>query len=170
MNEQLARALAGANQIYAERRVELEEARKQADALAARIAEAQGRQRSITTSRIEGEGTQAEAAEFAALAGDIQVLGEMHQEAQGKLLPLGQAVSAAEANVMRQAQAWERHQQEEVFKALATRTAEIEALLINSVRALHESGKAMSGHQLVTQSWRPTQDLEKLFRLHVLPA
>lgn len=170
MNEQLARALASANQIAAERRAELEEARKQADALDARITEARGRQQAITRTRLEGEGTPEEAAEFSALAGDIQLLTELHQEAKAKLLPLGQAMSAAEANVHRQTEAWGRHQEEEAFKALSIRTAEIEALLIKAVRAQHEAGKAMAGHQLVTQSWRPTQDLEKLFRLHVLPA
>lgn len=169
MNEQLARALATANQTLAERRAELEEARKHADTLAARIADAQARQQAITRTRLEGEGTPEEAAEFSALAGDIQLLTELHQDAKAKLLPLGQAMSAAEANVHRQTEAWVRHQEEEAFKALSTRTAEIEALLIKAVRAQHEAGKAMAGHQLVTNSWRPTAELDQLFRNGVLP-
>lgn len=168
MNEQLARNVAAAKQHADEARANLDLAREQADAIATRISDKRARQAAITQARLEGESTADEAAEFVALTGDLEALTEMHQEATAKLQPLGQALAAAEANVSRQNQAWERHQAEEAYKALQARTAEIEALLIRAVAAQHRAGKQL-GHQLVSQSWQATRNLERLTRLNIVP-
>lgn len=140
-----------------------------ADKLAAKIANARARQQAITNARLEGEGTEAEAAEFAALSGDIEVLTGMHEEASTALQPLGRAALAANNDVLALNQALDRATAEATYQAIAARTAEIEALLCKAIASQFEAGQAIGRGPLISNSWRMTSDLDRIVRVNALP-
>lgn len=147
----------------------LEEAQAKADALASKIANARARQQAITTARIEGEGTEAEASEYAALAGDIEVLTDMHDEASNALQPLGRAALAANNDALTLTQSLERATAEAKYQAIAARTAEIEALLCKAIASQFEAGQAIGRGPLISNSWRITAGLDRIVRVNALP-
>lgn len=168
INETAAR-LASAKLRTAEADDALAVATDRADKLAAKIANARARQQAITTARLEGESTEAEAAEFSSLAGDIEMLTTMHEEASQVLQPLGRAALDAKNEVLMLTQALERATAEEKYRAVAARTAEIEALLCKSIAAQFAAGKALGRGALISQSWRITSDLDRIVRVNALP-
>lgn len=147
----------------------LNTAQNKADALASKVANARARQQAITNARLEGEGTEAEAAEFAALAGDIAMLTTMHNEATEALQPLGRAALAAGNDVLMLTQAFERATAEEKYQAIAARTAEIEALLCKAIASQFEAGQAIGRGPLISNSWRMSIGLDRIVRVNALP-
>lgn len=147
----------------------LEEAQAKADALASKIANARARQQAITTARLEGEGTDGEAAEFVALGGDIEVLTGMHEEASAALQSLGRTALAANNDVLTLTQSLERAAAEAKYQAIAARTAEIEALLCKSIALQFEAGQAIGRGPLISNSWRMTASLDRIVRVNALP-
>ncbi len=168
INESAAR-LATAKLRAEEANESLNTAQNRADALASKVANARARQQAITNARLEGEGTEEEAAEFAALSGDIAMLTAMHNEATEALQPLGRASLAASNDVLMLSQSLERVTAETKFQSIAARTAEIEALLCKSIAAQFEAGKALGRGVLISQSWRMTHDLDRIVRVNALP-
>lgn len=168
LNENAAR-LAAAKLRVAEATEALNDAQERANKLAAKIANARARQQAITRARLEGESSADEAAEFASLNGDIELLTTMHEEATEALQPLGRAVHAAQNDALTLGHSFERASAEAAFNAIATRTAEIEALLCKSIAAQFEAGKAIGRGALVSQSWRMGSDLDRIVRVNALP-
>lgn len=168
VNETAAR-LASAKLRAEEATDALNEAQNRADALASKVANARARQQAITNARLEGEGTEAETAEFAALSGDIEMLTGMHNEATESLQPLGRAALAAGNDVLMLTQALERVTAEEKYQAIAARTAEIEALLCKAITLQFEAGQAIGRGPLISNSWRMTSGLDRIVRVNALP-
>lgn len=82
--DQLIEAVAAARLALEEAAANHTEANSRAATLLARIDQCQERQQGITRRRLDGQGTQDEANEWAALNGDLAVLRELHQQAQIK--------------------------------------------------------------------------------------
>lgn len=144
-------------------------AQEKANALASKIANARARQQAITVARLEGEGTEAEATEFVALTGDIELLTSMHEDANNSLQPLGRVALAANNDVLALTQSLDRANAEATYQAIAARTAEIEALLCKAIASQFAAGQAIGRGPLISNSWRMTAGLDRIVRVNALP-
>lgn len=132
-----------------------------------RITECQRHQREITQQRLEGEANHADAAEFTALAGDIETLA-------GMLIKARQDADALRPDEARNqlAHAMRQHDKDVAMAemdALMQKAAQLDAALCRCVGAMHQIGRAKFQHVAVSQSWRPSTELDRCLRLGVPP-
>lgn len=131
-----------------------------------RITACQQRQRAITAARLEGEGSPQEAAEFVALSGDIETL-------SGMLTAARQEAAAAQphaqrANLAEAERQIAKHQAEVELDAVRAKAAEIEALFLRSIAAVHAAAKR-SGHVRLGDVWQPSSPLVQLIHFGRAP-
>lgn len=161
------------SQAIAAARLKLEEAeQRQQEAQAKlqkiehRLAECRQRQQEITAARLDGTATPDSAAEFGALAADISALEKMGATAQAEAALIStdkeRNTLAELENMMR------RNQDQELFTALAAKVTEIELLLCKAIAAAHQAGRRI-GHHSLSQSWKPSNALDRAIRLGVSP-
>ncbi len=112
----------------------------EADRLRQLADDARARQTAITTRRLAGSSTEAEASEYAALVGDIEVLNQLHAEAQALADSL--APHEARAAVRQAERDLEECAGQIQHDTLMARCREIEAAFVNCLREAHRSGKA----------------------------
>lgn len=134
-----------------------------------RIAACRARQQQITAARLEGEATTADAAEFAALVGDVETLTGMLAGAQTEAVATTSACDEALRRLAYVEQQAARALAEAEFAALAQKSAELDAALCKIIGHMHAIGKGMLGHVSLTQTWRPSSDLDRALRLNVCP-
>ncbi|MDP2786190.1 MAG: hypothetical protein Q8O38_16600 [Sulfurimicrobium sp.] len=134
-------------------------------AVRGRIAESQKRQAEITGKRLDGTATEADTAEFAALAGDVAAL-------QAMLIAAEQSTVAADPreaqDALRAAENMHQREQDELaFNLLTEQAAKLEDALLRCVTDLHGIGRKLGRVSLV-MSWRPTQRLARAVSQGVL--
>ncbi len=129
-----------------------------AQAIRARIAAAQARQSEITLLRLAGSTSEADAAEYSVLGGDIGGL-------QSMLISAEQAVVASHPEQaqtrLRAAEAEHAREQNELaFDLLAAQAAKLEEALLSCVADLYAIGSKTKGPSLC-MSWRPSVKLAR---------
>lgn len=132
-----------------------------------RISDSRRRQREITATRLEGESSPAEAAEFAALAGDLETLASMLTKAR-------QEADALRPDDARNRLAYaQQHADRELAQAemdaLSQKAAQLDAALCRCVGMIHFIGRQRFQHVALSQSWRPSAALDRALRLGVPP-
>ncbi|MBL8408350.1 MAG: hypothetical protein JNJ81_11175 [Candidatus Accumulibacter sp.] len=125
-----------------------------------RIAETTTRREAITSARLAGKSTPAEASEQSALGEDLTALQRLHGAAQVDADALQPAVEAARSALASAEGQWSHHQAEVAYNALLARTREHEAALLAVVEATLDAGKKL-GHVRPRQSWMPTDRLSR---------
>lgn len=153
--------LATAQRIHAEAQASHLAAAEKAGAIQSRIAAAQLRQSEITTARINGTSSPAEAAEFAALGGDVEALQKMLTAAQAASASLLADHHAAADNLRIVEQQHAIEQTRATFDALKSRAEMLEAAFCGCVAELHGHGQKLGNVSLV-MSFRPTQRLANI--------
>lgn len=139
-----------------------------AQAIADRLAAVKARMAEITAARVSGNATDQEAAEYAALAGDSELLAKMHAEALAAAKLAGDTVHEAYIWYTDAQNAHNREQAAIEFEALKAKTAEIEAVFIRAIAATAAAGRAI-GHHTLSQSWTPGHDLHRAISFGVAP-
>lgn len=134
-------------------------AAEKSTAIQTRIADAKLRQSEITTARVNGTSSPAEAAEFAALGGDVGLLEKMLAEAQTSSASLLAAQHIA-ADHLRMVQGqFDTAQAQLAFDALTGKAQLLEDTLINCIKELHTQGRNLGRGPSLTMSWRPSRTL-----------
>lgn len=134
----------------------------------ARLADIAKRTQAISQRRINGQSNEQEAAEFAALKGDSDLLEKMLAEAKKKTkLASDQAVGSY--HWYQDAKTAHQREQDHVqYQALLTATEEIEQMYLRAIGQLAKAGKRI-GHHTLSQSWRPSDTMHRAFNLGVAP-
>lgn len=131
-----------------------------------RIAVARAKQVEITNKRVNGTATDADTAEFGALAADIDLLDSMLSEAQAAASTKS---PEHERNLLSQAETMhQRAADKQKFEALQQTSQRLDAALCDAIRQTHEFGKRL-GHVSLTQSWRPSDTLHRAISYSVPP-
>lgn len=136
--------------------------------LADRLSAVRVRATEITKARINGNSNPQDAAEFAALSGDAELLQKMHTDAQASAAELLPAVESARNNL---ALVEQQHQQEQAvaeFEALRKKLFESEQLFVACLAATHQAGRKI-GHHALSQTWTPGQSLQRAIHYNVAP-
>lgn len=163
MFDHLTRAVAA-------RRLDLEiaeaahaEAKDAADQLKKRITAANEARSAITARRLAGEATEADAAEYMALSGDLEVLEGLHRDA---IDHADAAKPDRERAALAQAEADLRRATEEAkHAALIAHTREIEALFLRAVRAVQKAAR-QRGARTIREAFEFDGDLSNALRLN----
>lgn len=132
-----------------------------------RITDCQHRRQQITTTRLEGEASPAEAAEFHALGGDLETLQAMLTRARQEADAL--RPDAARNQLALAQQQADRELAQAEMNALSQKAAQLDAALCRCIGLIYAIGKQRFGHVAVSQSWRPSSDLDRCLRLGVAP-
>lgn len=112
----------------------------EADRLRKLADDARARQAAITSRRLAGTSNEQEANEYAAISGDLEVLNQLHAEAQALADSL--APHEARAAVRQAERDLEECAGQIQHDTLMARCREIEAAFVNCLREAHRSGKA----------------------------
>lgn len=136
-------------------------------AIQARIADCRQRQQAVTAARLDGTASPESAAEFAALAADVETLGAMLEAARAEITSTDPAEERHALDLAEQQ--LRHHQAQDHFTALAIKTAEVEKLLCQAIAATHEAGRKI-GHHSLSQSWRPSDALHRAVHYGVTPS
>lgn len=139
-----------------------------AQAITDRLASIRTRQQAITESRLAGTSNDQEAAEYAALTGDAELLGKMQIEAQAAIKTATDQAHGAYVWYTDAKRAHDREQAGIEYEALRAKTAEIEALFVRAIAATHAAGRGV-GHHTLGQSWQPSQPLHRAVHYGVCP-
>ncbi len=132
-----------------------------------RIEWSQARQQAITASRLNGSASDADNAEFSALDGDLTSLKTMLVEAEAAANALD-PVDARSRLAMAKAQ-HEREQLDAEYQAVSAKATELDLALCRAIAAAHALGRRL-GHVSLSQSWRPSTELDRAQRLGVCPS
>lgn len=153
-----ARQVAEARRLLDNATAEHQAAAEKAQSIRNRIAASTLRQSEITANRINGISTPAEAAEYAALAGDVEALKAMLAvaETDSTVKLAGHHTAKDDLAVVEQAHATEQTQL--AFDALKARAEMLESAFCGCVAELHKHGQKLGLVSLV-MSYRPTQKL-----------
>lgn len=158
-----ASQVAEARRILDNATAEHQAANEKAQAIRERIAASTLRQSAITAARINGTSSPAEAAEYAALAGDVEALQKMLTVAQAASASLLADQNAAADKLRLIEQQHQLAQTQLAFDALKTRAEKLEAAFCDCVAQLHGQGQKLGNVSLV-MSYRPTQRLANIVR------
>lgn len=156
--EQTAQALAVARAQLIEAEAHQSAATQRVSAITTKIQEATNAQGHITRRRVSGEHTAKDAAEFAALSADLELLRGMLAEAKAAIKE--SSTTAQLAIVAEAEQQHERAIRLGEFEALQAKATEIDALLCRCVGELHALGCSVFSHISLSMNWRPSDALK----------
>ncbi len=163
-----AETLATANRLFAETNDAHREANDRLSEISERLGSIRNRLSEITQARVAGTATGQDADEFVLLTADADLLGHMLIEAQHTAQELQAAANAR----LRELETEEKnHALEQAgieFAALSMKTREIEAIFVQAIAATHTAGRRL-GHYVLSQSWRPSEKLDRAMRYGVPP-
>lgn len=128
-------------------------------AIHTRIADAKLLQSRISANRVNGKSSPAEAAEFAALGGDVGLLEKMLAEAQTTAASLLSAQHIAADHLRTVQGQFDTAQAQIAFDALTGKAQLLEDTLISCVKELHTQGRNLGRGPSLTMSWRPSRTL-----------
>ncbi len=163
-----AENLARGERMHVEALAEHQSALHKEQGIDARIADIAKRMNAISQRRIAGTSNDQEAAEFAALGGDSQLLTQMLAAAKAETKLAGDKVRGAVAWYGDAQNAHMRQQAELEYNALQLRTKEIEAVFVRAIGATARAGKAI-GHHSLSQSFKISETLHRAINLGVIP-
>lgn len=162
--ENLARAERQHAEAVAEHQAALEKERGISD----RLKDAAALQSAITQRRLNGESNDQEAAEFAALNGDVALLQKMLTTAQAGTKLAADKLHACYVAHSEFEASHARMQDQAKYEALLAKTREIETLFVKAIRATGLAGKRV-GHFTLTQSFTKSDALHRALDLGVIP-
>ena len=134
-----------------------------------RIAQVTARQSAISEARLSGKSTPAEAAEFAALGGDLALLQKLRTSAEAEVAVAKSQLAKETDRLYSEKEGHYRRKREAVFAALHTRTQEIEKIFVKSLGATARAGREI-GHLTLGTSYKISQPLDYALRLNVIPS
>lgn len=161
--EQLAEARRAHSEATARHSAALDKVRSIRD----RIEWSEAKRTEIAQKRLAGQASEADTNELVALGIDLDTLRSMLADAQA-------AADACQPDeAVRQLAFAERQVENErdmaTMNALATRAEALDRALCACIRDIHKIGRNRMGHSSVSQSWRPTEALDRCMRLGVCP-
>ena len=163
-----AQVIAEATRIHQEHASRHAAAATKAKAISDRLQEVRSRMQAITNERVAGHATGAMADEFILLNSDSELLESMHREAQSQAAEIANDVNQAQRHIQDAQLQHGREQAEIEFYALSQRTKEIEAVFIRALAATAAAGRRI-GHVGLSQSWQPSQPLQRAISYGVAP-
>lgn len=143
-------------------------AKAKSDNIKTRVDDTAQRMATITQKRIDGNATDQETAEFAALQGDLELLKKMQVAAKDATQIAADTVHAAYVAHQEAENIQTRIQNEAEYQALLAKTREIEAVFCRAIRLTALAGKKI-GHFTLSQSFQKSDVLHKAFDLGVIP-
>lgn len=163
-----AETLATANRLFAEVNEACREANDRLSGISERLGSIRNRLSEITQARVAGTASGQDADEFVLLTADADLLGNMLAEAQ---LTAQELQATADARLSELQNEEKNHAIEQAgieFAALSMKTREIEAIFVQAIGATHTAGRKL-GHYVLSQSWRPSEKLDRAMRYGVPP-
>lgn len=160
--------IAKGERIHFEAVGELEAAQEKEESINSRLKDASDRMRAISQRRIDGQATEAETAEFAALHGDADLLQTMLTAAQAETKLANQKVHEAFVWSTDAARAHERERAAIEYEALKLKTQDIEKVFCKAIGMTARAGRKV-GHHTLSQSFQPSQTLHRAINLGVAP-
>lgn len=146
-----------------------EAAKADADALRQRVDTIRRQQQTITTARLNGTADASSAAEFVALAADLDVLVQLHAEAEAKADSL--RPDAAATALKKAERELERVKSDAAHEALVSHTREVEILFTRCLAAVQKSARARGTARTAADAYRIDSDLLSCARQNTwLPA
>lgn len=163
-----AETLATANRLFAEASEAYREANDRLSGISERLGSIRNRLSEITQARVAGTASGQDADEFVLLTADADLLGNMLAEAQLTAQELGATADARLSELQNEEKNHALEQAGIEFAALSMKTREIEAIFVQAIAATHTAGRKL-GHYVLSQSWRPSEKLDRAMRYGVPP-
>lgn len=163
-----AETLSTANRLFAEASEAYREANDRLSGISECLGSIRNRLSEITQARVAGTASGQDADEFVLLTADADLLGNMLAEAQ---LTAQELRATADARLSELQNEEKNHAIEQAgieFAALSMKTREIEAIFVQAIAATHTAGRKL-GHYVLSQSWRPSEKLDRAMRYGVPP-
>ena len=160
--------IARAERLNQEAQAELAAARDLVRQNADRLNDAAARMSAITERRVSGTATAAEAAEYAALSGDTELLSKMLETAKQAEAQAVQGVQGAFASWTEAKQAHERELAGDRYKAVQEKCKEIDAVLCKALGELGRAGRAV-GISTLGQCFQKSDTLHRALDLNQTP-
>jgi len=126
------------------------------------------RMAAITKRRVAGDVDEKETNEFAALQGDSQLLAQMLTTAKAETKLAAETLHAAYCAYSDAQNAQAILENQVKYETLLAKTREIEVVLCRAIRLTALAGKA-TGHHVLSQSFRPSKELDQALRMNVIP-
>ena len=133
-----------------------------------RVNDAKTRMNEITQRRVGGTSTDKDAAEYAALQGDLVLLEKMWGSAQTAHVHAVESVHGAFVYWTDAKQAHDREQAEARFKALQEKCREIEAVFIQCLGEVGRAGRAI-GISTMGSAYPKSNAIRQVFDLNMTP-
>lgn len=163
-----AQELAKARRMHAEAVAAHQAASDKAQAIVERLDGIRARRDAISQNRVSGLVDPAETAEFAALAGDIEVLDKMLVQARAEAATASEQMHGRTIYYADAEQAHKRELAAVEYEALRQKTQEIEAVFCRAIGMVARAGKQL-GHHTLSQSYKPSDTLHRALNLGVAP-
>ncbi|MBY0576353.1 MAG: hypothetical protein K2P67_07150 [Gallionellaceae bacterium] len=163
-----AETLATANRLFAEAKEALREGNEKLSSITERLSLIRTRLSEITQARVAGTATGQEADEFVLLTADADLLAHMQTDAHATVQDIYATVNDRQNELQAEEKNHALEQAGAEFMALSDKTREIESMLMQAISATHSAGKKL-GHYLLSQSWRPSEKLDRAMRYGVPP-
>ena len=133
-----------------------------------RLQDIAARMTAITARRVAGNVDEKEAAEYAALQGDSQLLATMLTAAKAETKLAAETLHASVIAYSDASNAQNMLENQAKYEALAAKTREIEVVFCKAIRLTALAGQAI-GHHVLGQSYRPSEALDRALRMNVIP-
>ena len=163
-----AEIIANRERRYAEVLKEHEVALKLQQTIDDRLREASDRQKAITKRRLAAQSNEAEAAEYAALAGDISTLEHMLNVAKSATKDAQDMCHAGFVSNREADEEFKAQQAALEYAALRVKCEDVEKVFVRAIRAVGLAGKKIGHHTLGT-SWQRSDALHRALDLGVIP-
>jgi hypothetical protein len=161
--------LAQAQRLHTEATEAHQDAAKALQNITSVIANKQNQRAAITTARLAGTATAQDAAEYSAIAGDLEVLENMRADAAQVLAQAAQTMRVASNALNAQVSNQQRVSQEADYLALHAATEQAEAAFIKALALTCRAGRVL-GHVAIAQSYKFGTDLNRVTLHRVAPA
>jgi hypothetical protein len=140
-----------------------------ADAIAARLQAVKTRMAEITAARVEGSATgHQHSDEFILLNADAELLQAMHRTALDQARDLEKEVSKSASHFNEAQRQHDRDLAAVEYDALHQKLVAVEAVFVRLLAATHAAGRRV-GHVGLSQSWQPSQPLQRAISYGVAP-
>ena len=160
--------LAKGERLHEQAQAELASARDLLHQNTERVNEVKTRMNEITLRRVGGTGTEKDAAEYAALQGDLGLLEKMLCSAQAAHAHAIENVHGAFVYYTDAKNAHERELAEARFKALQEKCREVEAVFIQCLGAVGRAGQAI-GISTMGSAYPKSNAIRQVFDLNMTP-
>lgn len=139
-----------------------------AKAISDRLQTVRIRMQELTAARVSGNATGKHADEFILLSADAELLESMHRTALDQARDLEKEVSKAASHFNEAQRQHDRDLAAIEYAALHQKLTEVEAVFVRLLASTHAAGRCI-GHVGLSQSWQPSQPLQRAISYGVAP-